>query len=238
MNSTLRELLREHGLPVEDEKPPDLKVPTPLCCGAVMEDVHGYATCYTCGHAVYDPVRLWYPTYSRAGLRNNDGCEFKRKRFYKKQFHFRTHLNRFTDTTPMIEYPWMASIRKMDINDRDLYDKVRDFLRLNGLQKHYSNIFRIIYHCGGVRPKNMPSHRIKQSIDFFVHYFLTRYDFQKTSMHCTPSMLQKIIELHCPVYYNLHRLKCEILRERSEKFWWEYIACDNARVKKERLWRK
>ena len=249
MNPVYEELLREIGIYIDPSvhtcnmqvigprlmrcnlclKECDLRIENDRCCGDEMEYSHGYLCCYTCARAIRHQKYEWYPTPNNGGKRVNEGYSFVKKRPYKKQQYFMNHFKRYYGTEePVPDDEWVTELcSSIDMNHRDAYFHVREFLRKRKLSRYYKSIFSMIYQFGGVRPRLTSEQftRVPVEINSICHYFWdTREDRRGSSMKCVPMLLEKILLQvgHVP-YYRLHELKDEELREQVDEFYASYI---------------
>ncbi len=216
----------------------DLHIAASVCCSEVMiQDNSGYCTCHVCGNSVYDPELQYHKPFVKEGAPfQSDGMQWKKKRYYNKNIHFKTQLNRYlgvTDLEDTEKLMWFSDLQKVvDVSDRSCYKIVREFLRIHKLTKYYPHIFTLIYRLGGTQPllTQVQHQRCLTEFDALRHYFcdmhllLNTEKLKRTSMLSVPMILQMILRQvgHIP-YYDLHELKDPVLYEKVIVFYNKYL---------------
>lgn len=208
----------------------NLQAPSPSCCGEPMtQNQSGHVSCYHCARSQLNSELVWYWPYAVDGKRSNSGYTFTKKRPYKKEQYFMTHLKRYLGHVRSVPpAPWITSMfATVDVLHPDAYFAVRHWLLTHRKTQHYSQIFSLIYANGGKQPDISPQAytQLQKEIKCLCHYFFDRqvHAHSKKSMKCVPAMLHHLLLLsgHRP-HYTLHRLKDTELLQKVDQLFTDY----------------
>lgn len=232
MDEKYAELLREQDIPVDES---DIVYRAPVqrkhtCIGAEPELLNGYLVCDKCGLVLevdmiereppqYMQQRRLYRHEDSRGLGADEQSYMPRKRYYKPLTHFRQHLRAYlyAGTCNVTKSVVKRIAKKVDMQDRNAYQLVKSELKKLGLQKHYRDVFSIIYASGGVKP-NVSAAQAESMCHYFKRWCYHFNQCDRFGKHNTPSihMLLDIIlkEFGHEPYYYIPTLKSDKLRER------------------------
>jgi hypothetical protein len=233
MEEKYAELLRELDIPVDNadiiRREPEPKVHKCKYEGAEPVESGVYTVCDGCGLVLaVDMIEHEPPQFKQRRLYRHEDSRclgadedsyMPRRRFYKPLTHFRQHLRAYLYAGSCnLDAKVVEHMRKnVDVEDRNAYQLVKQELKKLGLQKHYRDVFSIIYSIGGRKPDVTAAQA--ESMCYYFKRWCYHYNQQdRFGKHNTPSiyMLLDIIlkEYGHEPYYYIPTLKSDKLRER------------------------
>jgi hypothetical protein len=208
-----------------------LRIDPPNCCNKKLElDTSGVRVCFECGkveHNVWRSYATPLSDYTGSGKR----CSLSQaKRLSKPLHNFRRVLRQFfgnladRDMAPTWLMNKFKRLKWIDLKDRDIYAKIREWMRSKpSLRKYYKNIFELIYSCGGQQPYDasrcIPRLEAEYSAMCY-HFDQTICDKQgRTSMFNVWMVLQHLLKrFRCESYYTLPVVKDKKANARITAF--------------------
>lgn len=235
-----RQLLYEHGIDVTP--PPPSKAATTImsprmCCNQEVTDERaGHMICWRCGkvndHYVYRNDH-WMTHPDSQGRRPNCGVTFRKKRPYVTRIHFWTHFKKYigAQSMPIGGFPedLLADLRqRFNVAERNVYSKIKEYLKKRRMNHMYKYIWKLIYVLGGRQPQleSETYAKIRQEFVNIQHYFYSVYDRSRRHNIKSVSMLLELLlkQVGHDPYYHFPQLKNTLLRQEAFDFYDDYLA--------------
>lgn len=195
------------------------------CCGEV-EVGEGVYVCSECGKVLQVGVveNDYTPAFSKSyrhefqkPLGSDEHWYTERRRHYHPKTHFKQHLNCYLGARKRhIPKPILNSLAKIiDLEDRQAFIQVRQWLKEKGKISYYKDTFTILYQLGAPVPIFTRTNEVLDEFNYWYNNFKTQGRF---GGYNTPSM-QMLLTIflrrngHEP-YYAIPELKSKKLRER------------------------